>query len=124
MPLGRAMTTSTPVRSACARDAFALELGLLVDVAWTERRVLVRRRMLDVAVYADGAAVDDAARPRRSRRIDDRSPGLRVHRAVDLVGETCLAVERGDVVDDLHAARSASKRIGVAQIALDLFDRR
>ena len=52
---------------------FAFELRHLVDVAGPQRRVLVGRRMLDVAVHADGAAVDDAAdagarRPLRSAR--------------------------------------------------------
>ena len=40
---------------------FAFELGVLIDVTWPERRVFVGRRMLDVAVDTDGAAVHDAA---------------------------------------------------------------
>ena len=52
-----------------ACDALAFELRLLVDVARTERRILVGRRMLDIAVHADSAAVDHAPdairRPRR-----------------------------------------------------------
>ena len=58
------IVTSMPVRAAgLPRQLLAFELGLLVDVAGTERRVLVRRRMLDVAVHADGAAVHDAPHP-------------------------------------------------------------
>ena len=42
-----------------ARSAFAFELRDLIDVAGLQRRVLVRRRMFDVAVHTDSAAVDD-----------------------------------------------------------------
>ena len=55
-------------RARLARQALAFELRLLIDVARLERRVLVRRRMLDVAVHADRAAVHHAARRRRAPR--------------------------------------------------------
>ena len=48
-------------RRRLARQPLAFELRLLIDVARPERRVFVRRRMLDVAVDADRAAVHDAA---------------------------------------------------------------
>ena len=68
MPVGRAMTTSTPVaRRRLARDPLPFELRLLIDVARPERRILVGRRMLDVAVHADGAAVHDAPHACRAR---------------------------------------------------------
>ena len=48
-----------------ARNRFAFELRLLVDVARAQRRLFVGGRVLDVAVDADRAAVDDSA----SRRL-------------------------------------------------------
>ena len=70
-----------------------------------ERRVFVRRRMLDVAVDTDSAAVHDALARRLRRRLDHRADGRRVHRAVLLVAQAGLPVDRGDVVDDVDAAR-------------------
>ena len=49
----------------------AFELRLLIDVAGRERRVFVGRRMLDVAVDADGAAVHHAPRAGALRQLDD-----------------------------------------------------
>ena len=68
MPIGRAIDDLERMRAAVlARQLFGFELGLLIDVARIERRVLVRRRMLDVAVHAAGAAMHDAARARARR---------------------------------------------------------
>ena len=78
MPVGRAMTSSMPVaRGGLASDALAFELGLLIDVAGRERRVLVGRRVLDVAVHADRAAVHDAAHAGGLRELDERADGRR-----------------------------------------------
>ena len=52
-------------RPELARQLLGFELGLLVDVAGIERRVLVGRRIGDVAVHAAGAAMHDAARAAR-----------------------------------------------------------
>ena len=56
------MTTSRPpLRAELARELLGFELGALIDVAGSERRVFVGGRLLDVAVHAAGAAVHDAA---------------------------------------------------------------
>ena len=44
-----------------ARDALPFDLRHLINIAGPQRRVLVRRRMLDVAVHADRAAMHDPA---------------------------------------------------------------
>ena len=60
-------------RSGFARQAFPFKLRLLVDITRLERRVLVRRRVRDVAVDPDSAAVDDAAHAGTCGRVDDLS---------------------------------------------------
>ena len=121
MPVGRAMTTSMPVaRAGLARDRLPFELGLLVDVAGLERRVFVGRRMLDVAVHADGAAVHDALRtPPTAAAMHDVANRGRVHRAVLVVAQPGLPVDGGDVVDDVDPGARALERRRVAKIAVD-----
>ena len=58
-------------------EPLAFELGDLVDVTRPKRRVLVRRRVLDVAVDADGAAVDDATRAAGGGRVARSSRPIR-----------------------------------------------
>ena len=112
------MVTSTPVRwPALPRDPLAFELRVLVDVAGAERRVLVRRRMLDVSVHADGAAVHDAFRTRPRRGLDDLADRCRVHGAIGRRRDTCLAIDRGDVVDDVDVFERRLDRGPIAEIA-------
>ena len=106
-------------RRRLAREPFALELRLLVDVARAQRRILVRRRMLDVAVDADRAAVDDARDAVARRRFDERAGGSSVHRAVFFVLQPRLPIDRGNVVDDVHAVGGARKRVAVPDVAGD-----
>ena len=62
MPDGRAIVTGSPVRARrLAGDPLAFDFRDLIDVAGPQRRVFVRRRMLDVAMHADGAAMHDAS---------------------------------------------------------------
>ena len=97
------MTTSTPVSRAASRAmTLPFELRLLVHVAGPERRIFIRRRVLDVAVDADGAAMDDPPRAAGFRRFDHRPHGRRVDRSILVVGEARLPIDRGDVIDDLH----------------------
>src|SRR5262245_43958550 len=58
-----------------SRDLLPFKLRVLVDVAWTERRIFVRRRMFDVPMHADGAAMHHAfgASPRGG--FDDFADG-------------------------------------------------
>jgi hypothetical protein len=54
-------------------------------------------------VHADRAAVDDPVDACCSRTRHQLPDGRRVDRAKVLRRHTSLAVQRGDVVDDLHA---------------------
>ena len=104
-------TTSMPsARAGFARQPLAFELGVLVDVAGLERRVFVGRRMLDVAVDADRAAVhhapDAGARP-RPRRASPTAVG--VDGAVGVRRKPGLPVDRGDVIDDVDARRRRAR---------------
>ena len=60
MPVGRTMTSSTPSRFAATAEPLAEEFRLLIDIAGRERCVFVSRRVLDVTMDADRAAVHDA----------------------------------------------------------------
>jgi hypothetical protein len=118
-----------PSRRPASRQILSFELGDLVDVARRERGVFGRRRMLDIAVDADRAAVHDAGDAGARRRLDDRFHGGRVHRPVGLVGQARLPVHRRDVIDDLDIRRGGGDRRGVAKIAANqrdprLFERR
>ena len=53
-------------------EQLRVELGALIDVPGRERRVLVCRRRLDVAVDAAGAAVDDTPDAGGARRFEYR----------------------------------------------------
>ena len=118
MPLGRAIVTSMPSRAAgLARQALPFELRLLVDVAGLQRRVLVRRRMLDVAVNADRAAVHDAPHAGARRRLDELADRRGVDCAIRLVRQPGLPVDRGDVIHDVDAGHGAIERGAIAQIA-------
>ena len=106
-------------RAASRAMRSPFELRVLIDVARPERRVFVRRRMLDVAVNADGAAVDDASRAaalaRRSMTVPTAAALTARYSSSRKPG---LPIDRGDVVDDLGAVGRARQRIGVAKIAL------
>ena len=115
------MTSSTPpLARPVAGALLAFELRDLIDVAGSERRVLVGRRMLDVAVHADRAAVHDAP---------DAGPGARARRwrpgasaftlSVRRLGQARLPVEGGDVVDHVDAVHDAKQIVGRLQIAND-----
>ena len=109
-------------RRRLAGDALPFELRLLVDVAGLERRVFVRRGMLDVAVHADGAAVHHAARAAARGGLDHGADGVRIDHTVGIAAETRLPVDRRDVVDDVHAGSSAMNGRGVAKISHDVVD--
>ena len=112
------------MRAELARQLFGFELGVLIDVAGIERRVLVRRRMRDVAVHAAGAAVHHPRAPGASRRLEHVPRALDVDRAVRGVWLPGFAVGRGDVIHDLDAVGRAVDRRRVGQIAGDRLDAR
>ena len=78
--------------------------------------------MLDIAVDADGAAVHHAACAARRGGRDHGADGVRIDHTVGIAAETHLAVDRRDVVDDVHAGSSAMNGRGVAKIAGDVVD--
>ena len=74
--------------------------------------------MLDVAVDADGAAVDDP--PRAAGFAPPRSPcrtAVALTARYSLVAKARLPIDRGDVVDDLDTRRPRARATRVAQIA-------
>jgi len=77
--------------------------------------------MLDVAVHADRAAVDDAAHSGAGGGVDQLADGRRVDLVIDTLGQAGLAVQRGDVVDDLEVLAGQRRRqgLGAREIAGD-----
>ena len=105
------------VRGRAPRHALPFELRLLVDVTRAQGRILVGRRVGDVAVDADGAAVDDALDAGRAGGFDQGADRGRVDRAIEAVVESSGAVQRGDVVDDVDAGDGARERRHVGEVA-------
>ena len=89
---------------------------ILVDIAGTERRIFVRRWMLDIAVNAHRAAVDDAADARAGGCLDELTDADRIDLPIHAVGQPGLPIERGDVVHDVHAFDGRLQGFGTAQI--------
>ena len=100
-----------------ARDGLPFHLRPLIHVARPERRVLVRRRALDVAVHADRAAMDDAPHAGRRGRFDDRADRFRVDGVIRAFRKSCLPIQRRDVVDDVDGLGRAADRAGIAKVA-------
>ena len=84
-----------------------LVLGALVVVGRLDRRVLVRRRMVHVAVHAAGAAVDELPDPGPDRGLEHVPGALDVDVVVEGVGHVELAERRGEVEHVLHAPHAA-----------------
>ena len=70
-------------------------------------------------MHADGAAVHDPAHAVLCRRLDEGPHAAGVDRAVGLVGQARLAIERRDVVDDVDIPGRPVERRRVGQVALD-----
>ena len=119
MPIGRATTTSSAVGGAeLARQLLGSQFGVLVDVAGIERRILVRRRILDVPVHAAGAAMHDALDVRGFGRLENIPRAFDIDRAIRRVRLPRLAIRRGDVVHDIDAVDRAAHRRGIHQVAV------
>ena len=111
MPIGRATTTSKPVRLPNSRaELLGLELGFLIDVAGIERRILVRRRIGDVPVHAAGAAVHHAPGAAGLRRFEHVARAVDVDGAIRRVRLPGFAIGRGDVIHDVDALGGAPHR--------------
>ncbi len=118
MPDGRAIVTGSPVRAdGLARDALAFDFRHLIDIAGPQRRIFVRRRMFDVAVHADRAAVHDAPNAGAGRGVDQIAHSGGVDRAIRRLRNAGLPVDGGDVVDDLDILHRARERGAILERA-------
>ena len=103
-------------------DPLAFELGFLIRIARRERRILGRRRLLDVAVHADRAAMHEAADACLDRRIEQ----VLHRRSVDLPEQPgldpLLPVQRSDMINQIDAAHRLAQRRRIAKVALDDLD--
>jgi hypothetical protein len=97
-------------------DLFALELALLIDVVWLDRRLLGRRRMLDMTIDADGRAVHEALNLPACRPLDEVADALDIDLEVHFVRDVRRPIERRHVVDDLDAVERALEALPVGQI--------
>ena len=91
--------------------------GLLIQIARLQRRILIGRRMLDIAVNADGAAMHHAAHAAVCRDLDNAARRFGIDGAILGRSQPRLPVERGDVVDDLDAAHRRLEAGAVAKVA-------
>ena len=108
--------------SGVSRNPLPFQLGLLIDVPGTERRVFCRRRMLDIAVNADRAAVHDPPHAARGGSLDHVPDGGRVDGAIFLVAQPRLSVNGGDVEDDLDAGARRPQCFRIANVASSNLD--
>ena len=100
-----------------ARQVLALELRPLVHVAGRQRRVFVRRRVLDVPVHPPRAAVHEAGDARSAGRVDQGARAERVHRAVRCPALPRAAIAGRDVVHDVDTGARGAERCGIGQVA-------
>jgi hypothetical protein len=101
------------------RRALPFHFRLLIDVTGREGRLLVRGRMRDVAVHADGRGMDETFHPGRSRRLGQPPRPADVHVAVIRVGMAGRAVDGGHVDDRSDAFDQPPERVRVRQVAFD-----
>jgi hypothetical protein len=102
--------------AGAARLLLAEQLGALVLVAGRERRVLVGRRALDVAVDAGRAAVDDPTHAFGRRGVEDVPGALHVHGGVGRRRLSRLSIGGRHVVHDLDTTGRRSQGRRVAEV--------
>ena len=73
--------------------------------------------MLDIAVDAHRAAVHDALHSGAGGDFDEVTNGKRIDGAVNVCGQSGLAIHRCDVVDALHTGHRSFERRAVPQIS-------
>jgi hypothetical protein len=113
------MVMSIPFAMNSAATILALVLGKLVVVLGLDRRVLVAGRVVDVAVHALRAAIDDLADALLLRQLQQAAEAALVDLGVDLVGHVDLAERRRQVVHHLHAVQGLGQRLRVRHGAID-----
>jgi hypothetical protein len=69
--------------------------------------------MFDVTMDTDRAAVHNALRTTGLGGVDDRPNRCRVHRPVLLCAQGRLPVDRGNVIDEVHAIGRPFDRVRV-----------
>src|SRR5262249_31914085 len=89
------------LRGGIERSLLALYFRTLVRVTRSQRGILVCRRVLDIAVDSDGAALHHAPDPGAGGLFDELANGDRVDSAVGLERQARLPIDRRDVVNDL-----------------------
>ena len=102
-----------------ARETVGLGFRLLVDIRGCDGRILVRGRILDVAMNADGRGVNEPSNPRRVRGFKKKSRALNIDVAVVRVRMSGSPVDRGDVHDGVTAIDEPP---GVLHIPQNTFD--
>jgi hypothetical protein len=112
----------SPRSVAC--DAFALELCHLIDVARPQRRILVGRWVLDVAVHAYRAAMHETADAGFGRCVDQLADGCGIHGTVGGSGNTGFSIHGGDVINDVDPLHGARQRPTILQRANQRLDPR
>ena len=111
-------------RRRIASDALAFDFRHLINIAGPQRRVFVGGRMLDVAMHANRAAVDNPPNAGRGGGIDQIAHGRGVDRAVRGRRNAGLPVYGGDVIDHFDVAYGARKRRTILERADHRFDAR
>ncbi len=108
-----------------ANPQFRLSLGPLVDIAGTERIILVRRRILDMAMHAHGGNMDKALESRVLQRgLGQQARALHVNLAVHLVAQPRLPEGGRHVENDIDTRRRPLDHRGIKHIPFHPFDRK
>ena len=103
--------------SELAGHRVGLGLCLLIDVARDNRGVLIRGRILHIAVYTDGGGMDEPANAGQRGGLEEFSRAFNVDFAVVGIRMAGRAVNRGDVHQSVAPLREAAGGIRIAQRA-------
>jgi len=98
-------------------DRLRLVLGALVVIRRTDRRVLTAGRVVDVAVDAAGAAVDELPDARRLRGLQHVPGAPDVHVFIVAIRDVQLAERGREVLDDLDALDALPHDVPVGHAA-------
>ncbi len=95
--LGDADDAGFEVPAEGLHDAFGLDLGVGVDVLWTQRTVFIQQRLACFAVNAYGAAIDEAADVVVATGGQQRTHGVHVDGAKIALGHLGLVLSGGQM---------------------------
>jgi len=100
-----------------AGNLFTFQFCALIDIARLQRCVFVGRRMFDVTVDADGAAVHDALDTRSRGRFDNFADGCGIYCAIARRRDAGLPINRRDVIDNVDAGQGEFDGTTIANVA-------